>query len=520
MDTGEGKTYAILPAAFALCCKYHRVYVICANDYLAERDAHRTRPLLDSFGVTLGLGMANGSEAWSKRVVYTTLRSLMFHHIFCEIAVRTQLAPISFGAAILDEADAILLDQSLTPYIHTANVPAKLHDWETTLALAGDLENEKDIIVDTDDFSASLTLEGEQKLKAMLGSPSAMSQRDLVMRDAVENAFIALFHVEEDRDYVVEGLRAYPIDRKTGEVHRGQTLGWIFPLEYRLGLPPRPGMVVLQSLRRPRVFLKGFAHISGLSGTIAPDAFEYIASYQLPCITIEPRRPRQDGMQDDIIFATREEAHDQVLEAVRTSGRGGTAGPGWRAIDQGRAGPARAHRAQHPESGLEASDCQERCRDRRCAEPCRTVQLCRRSHPAGGTWCRYSTERRGAPGRRHVHHWPGARGGCAPRPAVSRASRPAGRSLDGSVHLQPGRQNVQGLGRRSHEESARDLGSRARRDHRPPLDQCCDSSISRKDLRSRFPLAAIAGAAAENRGGVAAQYPRLVCLRAGLGAQP
>ena len=196
------------------------------------------------------------------------------------------------------------------------NIPATFHDWETSLALAGDLDAEKDIIVDTDDFNASLTLEGEKKFKVILGSPSAISLRDLVMRDAVENSYIALYHVKEDQDYVVHGSRASPIDRKTGEVQRGQSPLWIFPLERRLGLPPRPGYVTLQSLQ-PRVFLKEFAHISGLSGTIASDATEYIAAYQLPYIKIEPRLPRWDGLQDSIVFASREAAHNHALETVR-----------------------------------------------------------------------------------------------------------------------------------------------------------------------------------------------------------
>ena len=270
MDTGEGKTYAILPAGL---CAVLQVSP-CLMSHLRQRLSGRARrcahaTLLGVVGIDVGLGHGSnlwmGADGWSKRVVYTTLHALMFHHISCEIAVRTQPALVSFGAAILDEADAILLDQSVDSYVHTVNIPATFHDWETSLALAGDLEAEKDIIVDTDDFNASLTLEGEKKFKVMLGSPSAISLRDLVMRDAVENSYIALYHVKEDQDYVVHGSRASPIDRKTGEVQRGQSPLWIFPLERRLGLPPRPGYVTLQSLQ-PRVFLKEFAHISGLSG--------------------------------------------------------------------------------------------------------------------------------------------------------------------------------------------------------------------------------------------------------------
>ena len=53
MDTGEGKTYALLPAAFALAHKYGRVYVLCANSYLAFRDAKRTKKYWDYVGLSV-----------------------------------------------------------------------------------------------------------------------------------------------------------------------------------------------------------------------------------------------------------------------------------------------------------------------------------------------------------------------------------------------------------------------------------------------------------------------------------
>ena len=120
----------------------------------------------------------------------------------------------------------------------------------------------------------------------------------------------------------LKGSAAYPIDRKTGEVQRGVQPGLDLPLEHRLRLPPRPGRSSCNRLQ-PRVFLKEFAHVSGLSGTIANDAFEYVASYQLPCITIEPRRPRHDGVQDDLVFVTRDEAYTQALVSRGEDGRAG-----------------------------------------------------------------------------------------------------------------------------------------------------------------------------------------------------
>jgi len=79
MDTGEGKTYALLPAAFALACKYGRAYILCANDYLAWRDANRTRRYWEYVGLPVGLGLSGQVDSeWANRVVYTTPAGLAF----------------------------------------------------------------------------------------------------------------------------------------------------------------------------------------------------------------------------------------------------------------------------------------------------------------------------------------------------------------------------------------------------------------------------------------------------------
>ena len=111
MDTGEGKTYAALPAAFALACEFGRVYIICANRYLAWRDARRTQLLWAAVGVSASYAaVSTDSPAWGQRIVYTTIRDLIFHDQRNEISAEQPPYPIVPGAVLLDEIDAILLD--------------------------------------------------------------------------------------------------------------------------------------------------------------------------------------------------------------------------------------------------------------------------------------------------------------------------------------------------------------------------------------------------------------------------
>ena len=75
---------------------------------------------------------------------------------------------------------------------------------------------------------------------------------------------------------------------------RRQNLGWLMPLEHKLGLGQRPGTITLHSIQ-PRVLLRYFHQLSGLSGTIEVDSREYLAAYRLPCVVIDPIHPREDG---------------------------------------------------------------------------------------------------------------------------------------------------------------------------------------------------------------------------------
>src|SRR3546814_2484997 len=69
MATGEGKTItALLPAVTAAMARMP-VHVFTVNDYLAERDAEKLRPVYQRFGLTLG-AVIHGQETPDRRAVY------------------------------------------------------------------------------------------------------------------------------------------------------------------------------------------------------------------------------------------------------------------------------------------------------------------------------------------------------------------------------------------------------------------------------------------------------------------
>jgi preprotein translocase subunit SecA len=318
MALGEGKTYAILPAAFALACRYGQVYVVCANEYLAWRDATRTRRYWELVGMVPGLGRTGSSPAeWSRPVIYTTLNALMFKALNDDVAVFRPEWPVRYSAALLDEADAVLLDQSDVPRLLTVPVAGELFDWSFAIAHSAGLVEGETVTTGVQGGSlfATLTPEGEQRLRRALGVQADDQAQYLLYRHAVELAYVATKMAIEGENYVWKDGRAYPVDPTDGNILWNVTEDWIYPIEFARGLPPRSKNIGIHTAW-PSTFLKRFDLLAGTSGTIVNEALEYFLSFNLTTIYVSPQFPRQGVRHHDLIFNTREEAYKTLVEEV------------------------------------------------------------------------------------------------------------------------------------------------------------------------------------------------------------
>jgi preprotein translocase subunit SecA len=308
MDTGEGKTYALLPAAYVLACQYGRVYILCANEYLAQRDAVRTKDYWDYVGLNVQYcSQVNNykDNVWKGDVIYTTLDTLIFKGLNDDLARVPYELKLKFDAIIIDEIDAVLLDGNI-PRSIVAYIDSGVFDWDRAIKYAGRLEEGVDITMDKDEMSASLSITGEARLKDYLNENSMPISLYGQMRKAIEISFVSL-SVEEDRDYILQSGTIYSVNRYNGEIEFKRTHEWIIPLEIMKNIKPRPHSVALHTIS-PGVFLKQFKHISGMSGTVKEDAAEYLYAYGLPIAVVEPRIKRRKGELVDELYATQETA--------------------------------------------------------------------------------------------------------------------------------------------------------------------------------------------------------------------
>lgn len=317
MDTGEGKTFALSTAALALLRSHSRVYIVTANHYLAARDALATRPFWEALGLSVGLTAdhsRDNASQWEANVVYTTLEALVFDSMAEDL---DGAGPLCWDAVLIDEADAILLEQCVGQYTITRSTDDPGKDWSAALRIAAALDEEDVQVEEGLSPVVRLTAAGETKVIGADGSRP--SDRLLLLRD-VELAYAGLHVAQRGHDYEVRAEGIVTIDSASGWQKPLVRPDWLPPLEQHLGLPRKPRRVLRHAVEGI-VVLRRFRRLAGASGTIAGEALQYAMLLGLPPAVVPPRTPRREGRLPDVLVRSRERAHRWVVEEVMAQGQ-------------------------------------------------------------------------------------------------------------------------------------------------------------------------------------------------------
>ena len=123
MQTGEGKTLAAVPAIVWFAKTGMGIHVMTVNDYLARRDAKWMGPIYEFFGLSVGciqqtMTGEERKQAYLCDVTYATANEIGFDFLRDQIAmVPRQRVHRPFAAALIDEADSILIDEARIPLV-------------------------------------------------------------------------------------------------------------------------------------------------------------------------------------------------------------------------------------------------------------------------------------------------------------------------------------------------------------------------------------------------------------------
>ena len=336
MRTGEGKTLVATLPAYLNSLSGKGVHLVTVNDYLANRDAHWMEPLYRFLGLRVGViksGQApdQKKQAYSADVIYGTNNEFGFDYLRDNMAFSLEdRLQRDLNFAIVDEVDSILIDEARTPLIisgasqDSSELYQRINRFVPLLE-RGTEEVPKDFHIDEKQRSIELTEEGHEKVEALLIKEGLLAEGDslyaatnLNLLHHVHSALKAhsLFH--RDVEYIVQGGQVILIDEHTGRTMHGRRLseGLHQALEAKEGVAIQSESQTLASTTFQNYF-RLYNTLSGMTGTADTEAFEFRQIYGLEVLVIPTNKEMKRLDLNDLVYLTREEKFDAIVEDVR-----------------------------------------------------------------------------------------------------------------------------------------------------------------------------------------------------------
>ncbi len=323
LPTGEGKTLAAVFPAFLLALGGEGVHILTVNDYLARRDAAWMGPVYRALGLSVGCiqeGMSLGEKraAYARDIVYATAKESGFDFLRDQIAVdRSELVHRPFHAAIVDEADSILVDEARIPLIIAGVEDRISRDLSGVTANVRSLTAGRDFDTDAEHRNVFLTDAGIERLESSFGQGSLYAASNQRLLETVYCALHARALLRRDVDYIVRNGRVEIVDEFTGRVvdKRHWPDGLQAAVEAKEGLARRSEGRVLGSITLQH-FFKLYPRLCGMTATARSAAGEIKEFYGLRMTVIPPHVPSVRDDRPDAVFVTREAKRSALLREI------------------------------------------------------------------------------------------------------------------------------------------------------------------------------------------------------------
>jgi preprotein translocase subunit SecA len=342
MKTGEGKTLVATLPAYLNAVGGRGVHIVTVNDYLARRDAEWMGQVHRFLGLAVGvivhdLSDRERKDAYACDITYATNNELGFDYLRDNMKFKPeQCVQRELHYAIVDEVDSILIDEARTPLIISG--PSEQNTGlypvvdrvipRLACGTKGDpvngVEETGDYWVDEKHHSATLTEAGVHKVEKLLGVENLYDPQMIHVLHAVNQALVAHTLKKRDVDYVVktgEGghNEVIIIDEFTGRQMPGRRWsdGLHQAVEAKEGIQVRAENQTLATVTFQN-FFRMYEKLAGMTGTADTEAPEFAKIYDLDVLVIPPNRPMIRKDLQDVVFKTKREKLDAVVEEIRT----------------------------------------------------------------------------------------------------------------------------------------------------------------------------------------------------------
>jgi preprotein translocase subunit SecA len=316
MPVGNARTFSIALAVAGLASQSNHVHVITPSDLVAHSHFQLLFPALHLLGLTsaVNLPSLNSTEkrlAYSCHVTFGHIDEFIkdcLHDHFpttddqsaclesCESVnsrikgkFRYRLSPIQsrLTAAVIDEADYVMLDHAMYPVSVFDSHAVKHHDpdaFQLAKSIAESLSVTNDFILDPHAESIRFTKVGIEKVHqatAELTKPVTKTWNALI-----EQALVARCFLEKDRHYAVQNEQVEWLQAPSARVH----LDWAFDdgllqsIQAKESIPIT-AQVVPQARMTPQRYLLQYELVCGAASSVKFAFNEFDRLYKLDCHT-------------------------------------------------------------------------------------------------------------------------------------------------------------------------------------------------------------------------------------------
>lgn len=359
MKTGEGKTLVATLPLYLNALEGKGAHLITVNDYLARRDAVLMGQVFDFLGLSVGvinsqnvsyiydekhnqadlerdkvgefkivydfLKPCSRREAYMADITYGTNHEYGFDYLRDNLASSiNDLVQREHHYAIVDEVDSILIDEARTPLI-ISSASGDSEDFYVQFSrIAKQMKKDVDYTVDEKMKAIALTDEGINKAESLLGVGNIYTEKGIKYVHHLETAVRAEAIFEKDKDYVVKEGEVIIVDPFTGRLQPGRrwSEGVHQAIEAKEGVKIEKetrssGSITFQN------YFRFYKKLSGMTGTAATSAEEFLKVYGLDVIVIPTHRSVIRKDNPDSIFQTEKGKFQAIAKKVKELNREG-----------------------------------------------------------------------------------------------------------------------------------------------------------------------------------------------------
>ena len=328
MKTGEGKTLAIVLAAYLNSLYNKGVHIVTVNDYLAKRDCQDMGQIYKFLGLSCGYINNDQDDHERKKnysydITYATNSELGFDYLRDNMKFSTEeMVQRERHFSIVDEIDSCLIDEARTPLVISGATEDKTDQY---LAIDRSVKqlNNNDYEIDEKDKNILLTNQGIDNVEKIFSNAGILKNNNfydpenLNLVHHVNQALKANHLFEKGKDYIVKDNSLKIIDELTGRILEGRRYGDGLhqALEAKERIEIQLENQTLASVTYQNYF-KLYDKISGCTGTAVTESEEFFEIYNLPVVSIPTNKKMIRKDWNDQIFRTENEKNNSIIEKI------------------------------------------------------------------------------------------------------------------------------------------------------------------------------------------------------------